>query len=1241
MNEALKQKLFALREQIKKENSKNKKQKVVNINITDEMLIAMANLVPRSIDEFKVIRGIGDAFIEAYGEQFLAVIQEHIESEIKKPATTKEVEILNKLSNKLVNINQKNRLLYNGRLSQKYAFDLMRLDENKVSRILQSFLNADNKFHVIAKVNYSDKAKASEELNNIKALYRYVETFRVEKGQEVLYLGYPFVEGNLFYEDFKIKAPLFLFPAKMEIVNNEYRLSFDKSRDIVYNTTIILANHKFNHKNEVMPDPVVENLTKENMIQEAKAFFKAHHLNICEDTFALTPFVETNNGSFPKYQDHDLHLKGYCVLGAFPMFSNSLQKDYNDMIENQEISELVQNLFTGIDIQNGKLTFVDHVFDQAEREIDEMNLHYINPLNYSQERVLNELDLKDALVIQGPPGTGKSQTITSLIAQAVLDGKKVLVVSEKKTALDVIYNRLGQIANFVLYIDDPNNKEVFYQRLLSLLEFDDEVTLNHEDINQKAIEINYELGKLVEIEQVLNTETELKATLRELYQTAPKMDLQDANVRKLYQEMEMSSKPKYSLEELVTYQKLFGETNFTKRLLEFKDFQKYETVYQLFKEDLDQADLVIPNNDLLEINFYANIYRKFGWFIRWQLNRKNKPLVQKMKALSLQLAGKQKRQLYQLMLNHGDLFAQALVNYARYEQNLKLYKSLTPGERIYFEYCYHLSQKMNCDFAFVNRALCDLYITNVVTQYESKYEKVLNQTLRYLDIREKISALKAEKEKLTYQYLLNYLQRQIATTFKQYSKRLQELQRKCSAKHKWSIAKLVKEFRMELFTAVQVWLLTPEGVSELLPLDTKFDLVIFDEASQMFIENAIPILHRSKKAIVAGDSKQLRPSKFAVGRIDAEDETYDEYSGVLEEESLLDLAKHRFPEVMLNYHYRSKYEELIAFSNHAFYDGRLYVGPNTKTLDVKPIERIKVNGKWINRQNEVEADEVIKVLKKIFKTRTNETIGIITFNSTQKDLIMDKIEATCLKDAKFNQVIVAERLKDPNEQLFVKNIENVQGDERDIIIFSIGYAPNEHNRIVRQFGWLNNDGGENRLNVAISRAKQKVYVITSIEPFELQVEELKNNGPKLLRRYLEYVKAISDGDRKLAEQILFSLSPERKFTAAQSMNWIKQDLFQTLKNLGYEVALDVGIGSNKVDLALMDPQSKTYLLGIELDDGNAHDLSSTQERDYHRQKYLEAFGWQVHRVWSCDYWRNKEGEINKIVALIKQMAIAS
>ncbi len=1231
MDQVLYTKLVDLREKIKNENFKNRLRKSNNrvVVCNDDVLQSIVNLMPEYVADFKKIRGIGDAFVDKYAQRFLDVVNKHIKLEYSYSRTNKkELEMLQKLNNKLVNINQKNRLLYTNRLTKKTAFDMTRL--NSVNKIVDAFTSESSKHFVIAKVNFDKSNKAVEDFNSIKTLYREVELVRTEKGQEILYLAYPYVEGRSF-SDFKIKAPLMLFPAQIDVVNNEYRLTFDNSRDILYNSTLIVANNKFNNKNEVIVDDAVEEMVRAYFIENALTYFKQNNLLIeNQKNKYITPFFETTNTSFPDY-DH-LEVKNYCVLGAFPTYSNAIQRDYNEIIGNKVVSQLVRDLFVGMDSSLP-------ITETSIKEPNEKQLFYINEMNYSQEKVLFSMNELDAMVIQGPPGTGKSQTITSLISQAVLQNKKVLVVSEKKTALDVIYNRLGKIANFILYIDDPNNKDLFYQQLNSILELDDALIVNKDGILDKSSEINSEIEKLNDLERLLDSQTVLKASLRELYQNSRKLNLNDDGIKRLFKEVSNKNlKNPFTLDQLLNLRQMFKDSQVYVNLLAYKDYVKYESIYANFKIDINETDLHLSTKDFYEIPFYVDLYNKFGWFTKLRLNHKSKAVTNIIKLLTTKIGGKQRSMVKKMMFDDIHFFMNAIELYPKYVFNKNIYDSLNFVEKKYFEYCFYLSEKLNIDFNKVNEYLIDIFTTVEILEYEQKYNNILITTERYRDIRDKITNLTLDKEKYTFECLFNILQKNISSVFNEQSKRLNELKRKCDSKRKWSIPKLIKEFNLELFNSIYVWLMTPEGVSEIMPMkESLFDIIIFDEASQMFIENAVPILYRGKKGIIAGDTKQLRPSKFGLGRIDSEGmEDYDEYSGVLEEESLLDLAKHRYHEVMLNYHYRSQYEELIAFSNYAFYEGKLHVCPNAEISTEKPIERIKVNGRWVERKNEVEACEIITLLKKIFQERTNETIGIITFNSTQKDLILDKIEQECLNNPEFYQIIASEKLKDAKDQLFVKNIENVQGDERDIIIFSIGYAPNEQNRVVRQFGWLNIEGGENRLNVAISRAKKKIYVVTSIEPFELQVDDLKNKGPKLLREYLEYVKAVSEKDKDMAQKILYRLNDHIETNSVDEFSMFEQHVYDELVNIGFDVERNVGTGIHKINLAIKEKISNRYLLGIELDDNDRH-MQSIKERDYHRQKYLESHGWEIHRIWGSDWWRDSAGEINKVIALLNRI----
>ncbi len=324
-----------------------------------------------------------------------------------------------------------------------------------------------------------------------------------------------------------------------------------------------------------------------------------------------------------------------------------------------------------------------------------------------------------------------------------------------------------------------------------------------------------------------------------------------------------------------------------------------------------------------------------------------------------------------------------------------------------------------------------------------------------------------------------------------------DLQHQVTKKKKiWPLRRVIAEHKEEIFKLIPCWMTSPESASAIFPMEEIFDLVIYDEASQCFAERGIPSMYRGKQIIVVGDSKQLKP--FDLYRVKWEEES-DEDLPELEIDSLLELASRHLPSSKLQGHYRSQSIELVDFSNHKFYNGDLHLIPHISTINQEEpaISYVKVDGKWEANTNHREANEVLNLVEKIQKNTKGKSVGIVTFNAPQQSLILDLIEK---KEG--NWLL-------PETNLFVKNIENVQGDERDIIVFSTAYAKDDSGKLQLKFGSLNLEGGENRLNVAITRAREKIYLITSLDPSDLKVDSSKNRGPVLLRDYLQYASNVS------------------------------------------------------------------------------------------------------------------------------------
>ncbi len=412
-----------------------------------------------------------------------------------------------------------------------------------------------------------------------------------------------------------------------------------------------------------------------------------------------------------------------------------------------------------------------------------------------------------------------------------------------------------------------------------------------------------------------------------------------------------------------------------------------------------------------------------------------------------------------------------------------------------------------------------------------------------------------------------------------------ELQHQTTKKRKlWSVRKLLENHSEEIFKLIPCWMASPESVSAIFPLagknptDSLFDLVIFDEASQCFAENGIPAIYRGKQVVIAGDSKQLQPTDLYQIRYDedAEDEP------VLEIDSLLDLSAQYLPQAWLRGHYRSHSLDLIDFSNQHFYKNSLQLLPHYSEISKnKPaISYIKLDGFWENNTNPTEAQKVLEIVEDLKRKAPTKTIGVVTFNFKQADLIYQTISPVLGEDWGV-----------------IKNIENIQGDEYDIVIFSVGYAPNLKGKLLMNFGSLNQQGGENRLNVAVTRAREFIYIVSSILPHQLQVEQSQNLGPKLLKKYLEYALEVSQGN----------YSPEPHSTEKFNTRWLlKHQLVR--ENKGYYMELPFA------DITVKD--ADTYESLILTDDDLYYESISPKDTHAYLPISLRAKGWKFERLWS-------------------------
>ncbi len=445
------------------------------------------------------------------------------------------------------------------------------------------------------------------------------------------------------------------------------------------------------------------------------------------------------------------------------------------------------------------------------------------------------------------------------------------------------------------------------------------------------------------------------------------------------------------------------------------------------------------------------------------------------------------------------------------------------------------------------------------------------------------------------------------------------------------VRKLFNEIPDVIMTLKPCLMMSPLSVSLYLESDSYvFDTVIFDEASQVFTEDAIGAICRGKQVIIAGDSRQLPPTSFfmaASGNNDFNDDEYEDGEDSDAFESILDEAA-LLPERTLLWHYRSKHEHLIAFSNAKIYHNNLITFPSSvdKAKDMG-VEYIYVKDGYYDRGgrkgNVIEAQRVAKAVFEHFKEHPERSLGVITFGQVQQSAIDTALRKMRLEHPEYDPYFRDDR----KEPFFVKSLENVQGDERDTIILSIGYGKDIHGIMRMNFGPLSAAGGERRLNVAVTRAKYNVKLIGSIESTDLNLSNVTTEGPKLLKSYIEFAK---EGPSSLANEI--TENDETRFESP-----FEESVYNYLDRRRYKLATQVGCSGYRIDIAVKHNKLEgRYVLGIECDGATYHSARTARERDRLRQDVLESIGWKIYRIWSTDWIKDPVTEGRRLTEAIDE-----
>jgi very-short-patch-repair endonuclease len=418
-------------------------------------------------------------------------------------------------------------------------------------------------------------------------------------------------------------------------------------------------------------------------------------------------------------------------------------------------------------------------------------------------------------------------------------------------------------------------------------------------------------------------------------------------------------------------------------------------------------------------------------------------------------------------------------------------------------------------------------------------------------------------------------------------------------------------------------MMSPMSVAKYLPPNSvEFDLVVFDEASQVKPVDAFGSIARGSQTVVVGDSKQLPPTSFFDASREGDEEVYDSVGDM---ESILSLfLAQGTPERMLRWHYRSEHDSLIAVSNNEFYENRLVVFPSP---GISPYARglnfhhLPTNhyDRGGTRTNVGEAKDIAVAVMKHARELPDLSLGVVAFSVAQRDAIEVQLEILRRADSSCEAFFGSGRL----EPFFVKNLENVQGDERDVIFISVGYGKNQDGYMSMHFGPLSNDGGERRLNVLISRAKKAMDVFSNFTAGDVDLNRAKARGVVALKHFLAYAET-----GILEQPYSTDKEPDSPFEEA---------VIKALHLRGYQLEPQVGTAGFFVDIGVVNPEKPgSYLLGIECDGATYHSSRSARDRDRLRQEVLERLGWRLHRIWSTEWFREPEVELERAIAAIEE-----
>lgn len=828
-----------------------------------------------------------------------------------------------------------------------------------------------------------------------------------------------------------------------------------------------------------------------------------------------------------------------------------------------------------------------------------------------------------SFLLYGPPGTGKSQTITNIIANAIYHKQQVLFVAQKRAALEVVQERLRQIGIAPFCFELHSNKATksyLINQLEQVLESDGEEnrTMEFQVTAEQLFQRRTQLLRYIEAVYKPHTIQGEVYSLADCIEQYSAIDETKCSIPLESQQLRHTTDAELNaitelLREMSTIRPTFASVErHPLRHLLLRDGRAVSTESVWAKlQEMRQTLIDIANNQ--------NGLRK--WFCLPKLRKLYSQLEMELHDmattnLSTIVSYPEKQEQISQWLAH------------RHEMSEWCHYSVRWNKVAYFGYS-QLADAMdsasNTELSsFVRRAVYRQRATDII---ESDETLAMFNGQVFEDTIADYRRLSNEFQELTKQILHWQLQQNVQAVLQSPSVTTQA---SLTAIRRWlrqhgrgmSIRHLFNEHGEVLRKLCPCMLMSPISVAQYLPIkSTMFNIVLFDEASQIPTSEAVGAIARGKAVVVVGDPKQMPPTTFFQTQLSAEE---DIANGDME--SILDdCITLGMPEHYLNYHYRSRHESLIAFSNHYFYDDKLVTFPSADNRTTHLHYRF-VDGVYdysATRTNKTEAEALVQeVIQRLEDPELcRQSMGIIAFSKVQQDLIEDMLQERLAHRRDLEKRAFAET----KEPLFVKNLENVQGDERDVILLSVGYGRDKNGKISMNFGPLNNGGGERRLNVAVTRARQEMLVFTGMHAEDIDLNRSQALGVKRLKGFLYYAERHELPAEAAAKIPTYPLHPMAYRLAA------------FLKTKGYQVDLAVGQSDFRIDIAVQNSaQVDTYRLGILIDNRRYHRTPTMRDREIVQPKVLCGLGWNIVRIWQEDYLRYPQTVEKRLLALLEQ-----